>query len=104
MDRKRLRKLRREMETLRRSQPKAMTLVSFARRLGRKKVNRGKEPTYESAHFPDAWPLTIPMHRGRDLPPGTRDSILDQLDAGDLLLWDERLAMTERMNGNGSNE
>jgi hypothetical protein len=101
MDQKRLRKLRREMEGLRRSQPKAMTLVSFARKLGRKKVSRGKEPTYESEEFLDSWPLTIPIHKGRDLAPGTRDSILDQLD-DDLQRWEERLMAEKHMNGDGS--
>jgi hypothetical protein len=101
MDRKKLAKLRREMEALRRSQPKAAALVSFARKLGRKKVNRGKEPTYESEEFLDLSALTIPMHKGRDIPPGTRDSILDQLDE-DLLRWDERLMTIKQTNGDGS--
>jgi len=35
-------------------------------------------------------PLSIPHHGGRDLAPGTRNSILNVLEA-DVLAWEERL-------------
>jgi hypothetical protein len=90
MRKAKLRKLRRQADSYRDSQPKAAALVSLAIGLGRKKVTRGKEPTYESAEFPKLRPLSIPMHKGRDLPLGTKNSILSQLD-DDFLAWDERL-------------
>lgn len=96
----RLRNLYRRIETCRRSQPKAKDLVAIARALGRKKADRGKEPTYESTEFPELRPLSIPMHKGRDLPPGTRNSILSQLDE-DVTAWEERLSRQERINGDG---
>ncbi len=43
------------------------------------------------AHLP---PLAIPHHGGRDLAPGTRDSILDQLE-DDVHEWDVKLADDE---------
>jgi hypothetical protein len=89
MNRKKLNKLWREMASLRRSPQKAVDVENFARRLGRKKVQRGKEPTWES-ELGELSVLSIPHHGGRDLAPGTKNSILDQLE-DDLLAWEERL-------------
>jgi hypothetical protein len=86
----RLAKLKRELATLRRSQAKAADLESLARRLGRRKIKRGKEPTWESTEFPHHYPLSIPHHGGRDIPLGTRRNILDQLEK-DLFAWEIRL-------------
>src|SRR5688572_1438878 len=63
MDRKRLTKLRRDLEALRGSQPKAKVLQSLAKKFGRKPVKRGKEPMYESVPFPHLRPLSIPNHK-----------------------------------------
>jgi hypothetical protein len=39
-------------------------------------------------------PLSIPDHSGRDLAPGTKKSILNQLE-DDVLAWDEALPKVE---------
>ena len=101
MNRKKWNKIRRQLDACGKGQPKAAELVRLARALGRTKHNRGKEPTYESDDFPDLSPLTIPMHKGRDLATGTRDSILAQLD-DDLTRWDETLTKREQANGQGN--
>jgi hypothetical protein len=98
MTRRKLQRLRQQIASLRRSQPKARVLIALAKALGRMEEDRGKEPTYCSEEFQDLSPLTIPMHKGRDLPPGTRDSILNQLDE-DVDAWDQRLFERERTNG-----
>ena len=53
--------------------------------LGRRQDRRGKEHDELSVY-----PLSIPHHGGRDLAPGTRNSILNVLEA-DVLAWEERL-------------
>jgi len=80
MDQRRLERLRRELEQLRRRPRsiKASELVSLAKRLGRARVKRGKEPTYERSGG-EGFPLTIPSHPGT-LAVGTACSILDQLE------------------------
>ncbi len=100
MDRKSLAKFRRELEVLRNSQPKATSLQRFAQRVGRSKENRGKHPMYGSEAFPHLRPLSIPNHKGRDLPLGTKNSILNQLEE-DLDAWDA--ALSRQGHGNGGN-
>ena len=78
MNRKKLNKLRRTIEGLRRQSPKALEIQKVARQLGRKKVKRGKEPVWESLEFQNLRPLSIPDHGGRDLTPGVSRSILNQ--------------------------
>jgi hypothetical protein len=90
MTRRKLRKLRAEVDALRVGQANARTLIALARKLGRKPFKRGKEPTYESVVSPQLRPLTIPKHGGRDLSPGTKDSILDALD-DDFCYWELQL-------------
>jgi hypothetical protein len=90
MTRRKLDKLKRELAELRRSPQKAIALQSLARRLGRKPVKRGKEPMWESEAFGELFVLAIPDHGGRDLPRGTRNSILDQLEE-DIIAWEARL-------------
>jgi HicA toxin of bacterial toxin-antitoxin, len=92
MDRRRLKRIRQEAESLRSAQAKARELERLAARLGRKKVVRGKHPMYESGAFPHLRPLSIPNHKGRDMPPGTKNSILNQLE-DDLDAWDEALSL-----------
>jgi hypothetical protein len=46
---------------------------------------------WENKNFGHLYALSIPHHAGKDLPVGTRNSILDQLD-GDLMAWDEWLS------------
>ena len=57
--------------------------------LGRRQDRRGKEPTWVHDELP-VYPLSIPHHGGRDLATGTRNSILNVLEA-DVLAWEERL-------------
>ncbi|MBV9636642.1 MAG: type II toxin-antitoxin system HicA family toxin [Methylobacteriaceae bacterium] len=57
-------------------------------------VKRGKEPMWESAEFDELYVLAIPRHGNRDLAPGTKKSILDQLE-DDVLAWEERLGDDE---------
>lgn len=90
MDRKKLEKLRIELEDLRRGRHKARAFQQLAGALGRKKVKRGKEPMWESQPFPDLFPLAIPDHGGADIPIGTQKSILGNLE-GDIERWDELL-------------
>lgn len=97
MDCKGVEKLRREVAALRRSQPKAKELEALAKKLGRRSVNRGKEPTFVSDEFPHLRPLAIPSHKGRDLATGTKNAILNQLE-DDLIAWDKRISEEERRN------
>jgi hypothetical protein len=86
---------------MRHSQPKAKELQALAERLGRKTINRGKEPMYANETFPHLRPLSIPSHKGRDMPTGTKNSILNQLEE-DLDAWEETLSKRERGNGGGA--
>ena len=89
MNRRALDKLKRELLSQRRSQKKARDLESLARRLGRKNVG-GTHPMWVSTVFPSLRPLSIPHHGGKDIPAGTRNSILDQLD-DDIAAWEEEI-------------
>ncbi len=71
---------------MRRSPQKASALESMAKRLGRKRVKRGKEPTWEHTEL-SGFPLSIPHHGNRDLPPGTRNSILNVFE-DDVAAWE----------------
>ena len=44
---------------------------------------------WESQEFLNLPPLSIPDHSGRDLAPGTKASILDQLEE-DILAWEDK--------------
>ncbi len=79
MNPKKLAKLRREIEGLRRKGGiKGRELRRIAQAVGRKLGQRGKEPTWVSEQFPDR-PLSIPGHPG-DLNRNTAGAILDQLE------------------------
>lgn len=90
MTRNKLAKIKQDLAALRRAQAKASDIQSLAKRLGRKKKNRGKEPTYESEVLPHLYPLTIPHHGGKDLAPGTKRSILDRIEE-DVFAWELKL-------------
>ena len=90
MNQRKLAKLRRELEALRRGAHKAREFESLARRLGQERVKRGKEPMWESKVFDELYVLAIPHHGGRDLSPGVRHSVLAQLE-DDIFAWEERL-------------
>ena len=103
MDRKKLGTICRDIERMRRSQPKAVQLQRLARRFERREASRGKHPIYVSDAFPNLRPLSIPNHKGRDLPEGTKRSILDQLEAEDVEAWSNLLDDLEGTNGNRRN-
>jgi hypothetical protein len=97
MHRKKLDKAKQLLTQLRRSPQKARDLEVLARLLGRKRVKRGKEPTWESTELA-VYPLSIPHHGGRDIPIGTKNSILDQLE-DDILTWEEMLELEDDNEG-----
>jgi hypothetical protein len=81
MDLKKIQKLRSQIEGLRgRGGIKSDEIESLARRLGRRRAKKGKEPTYVSEVFPDLRPVSIPSHP-RDLNRFTAGGILDQLES-----------------------
>lgn len=92
MKRKKLEELRRELIRCRASQQKPRDLEAIAKRLGRKKQKgkNTKHPMWVSQEFDYLRPLSIPHHGGKDLPGGTRNSILDQLEE-DVLAWEQQL-------------
>lgn len=92
MNCKKLDKLKRELLQMRLSPQKAENIASLAKRLGRRKAKRGKEPVYESIEFNDLFPVSIPHHGGKDIPIGTRNSILNQLE-DDIHAWEFKLEL-----------
>lgn len=75
---------------MRRASVNARALEGIAKQLGRREDNtRGKEPVWVNPEL-GVFPLSIPRHGGRDIPVGTKNSILDQLEE-DILAWEERL-------------
>jgi hypothetical protein len=91
MNRNRLRKIEREVLELNHSPrgKKAEVFIRIALKLGRVRVNRGKEPTYERNADPVfRFPLTIPNHPG-DIKIGTARKIIDALlnDVDEWKLW-----------------
>ena len=101
MKQRKLAKLWKNLAALRRGTHKAREFESLARRLGRELVDRGKHPMWESTVFDELDALSIPRHGGKDIPPGTKKSILNQLE-DDLLAWEERLGKKE--NGSESED
>lgn len=93
MDRKTLDKLRAELEGMKGNPQKPGDVAALAEKLGRKRVKRGGEPTFESGF--DIPVLTIPMHGSRDLKRGTQRSILIQLE-DDFIAWEQKLDYDER--------
>lgn len=57
---------------------------------------------WENEHFPELPALSIPDHGKKDLAPGVRNSILNQLE-DDVLAWDERLSSEEHENKGRNN-
>jgi hypothetical protein len=94
MDRRKLEKLRFEFEAMKGSPQKGSDIASLAQRLGRKRVNRGKEPSFESDF--DIPVLTIPMHGSKDLKRGTQKNILMQLE-DDFIAWEQKFDNDDRL-------
>ncbi len=93
-----LERIRRDLAALRRGMHKARKFENLAGRLGRQRVDRGKHPMWESAVFDELDALSIPRHGGKDIPKGTKGSILNQLE-DDIHAWEERLLRKENSNG-----
>src|ERR1700727_314649 len=96
MSRRKVGRLRRELEALRAGKYSLKTseLVNFAGRVGRTRdLTRGKEPTYKNFRFPSLNPLSIPGHP--TINPFTANSILDVLES-DLDRWDDWLEEEEK--------
>ena len=91
MNRKALEKLRAELEAMRGVPQRGV--ASLAERLGRKRVKRGGEPTFESDF--DIPVITIPMHGSKTLKKGTQGSILIQLE-DDFIAWEQKFDHDER--------
>lgn len=102
-DRRRLEKLRSDIASARRSSKRAADLEALAKQLGRSKVKRGKEPTWESDEFVGLVPISIPHHGGKDIARGTKNSILDQLE-DDLIAWEEYLDEQDDTSDNANDE
>jgi hypothetical protein len=72
--------------------------ISIAKKLGREKDKRGKEPTYTRKHNPKlSPPLSIPKHSG-DMKIGTAQSIIDAL-LSDVDEWEIYLNELESKSG-----
>jgi len=88
MNPKQLRRCEQRLAKLRRSVPSAKQLEGLATSLGRKRVKRGKEPTWESMAFPNLRPVSIPRHSF--LSRFTAGNILSQLEE-DIFRYKEML-------------
>jgi hypothetical protein len=89
MDRRKLDKLRKQVEELRKKGGiKSSELESLARALGRVPFKRGKEPTWVNKTFLGLRPLSIPHHGSKDLNRITANLILDQLEQ-DIEIFEE---------------
>ena len=74
-------------------------MQELASALGRTRfTGRGKEPTWINEQLPHLRPISIPDHGGgRDLKPGTKKSILTQLQQ-DLDAWAEKFETSQTEN------
>lgn len=88
MNFKKLAKIQVQLSQARRSPQKARDLERLAKQLGRSLVDRGKEPTWESADFPHLRPLSIPHHGSKDVSPFVLKNVLNQLEL-DISAWAE---------------
>lgn len=81
MEATKLKRLKRKLASLRTAvcNLRSRQIVRFAESLGRKRDNRGSEPTYINEMLPGSRPLTIPNHPGA-LNKFTAGNILDQLE------------------------
>jgi len=90
MTRTKLEKIKLWIARCRRKPNNHRELEAILLKLERKRVKRGKEPTYESVAFPDANMITVPDHPGRDIRPGTAANILNQCEE-DVFRFQEQL-------------
>lgn len=93
MNPRKLNKIKQKIDGFRnRGGVKSSELESLAKRLGRDKSDRGKEPTWVNKQFPYLRPLSIPHHGSSDLHKFTARGILDQLEE-DIEKWEEVLEL-----------
>jgi hypothetical protein len=96
MDAKKLARIRDDLEAARRKPQTQGDLARLAARLGRTPwKGKSKHPLWVTS-LPGSRPLSIPCGKRRDLPPGTKKSVLDQLE-GDLEALE--MMLQERTNG-----
>jgi hypothetical protein len=104
MDAGKLEKIRREINAARRKAVTARDLLRIASALGRSEfTGRGKEPTFVSKPFPLARPISIPKHGNKNLKPGTKKNILNDLE-NDWLRHKEQLDKKRESDITESNE
>jgi hypothetical protein len=95
MDPKKVRKLREELESLRRrGGVKSGELESLAARLGRRRAVRGSEPNWVNDLSRSSRPVSIPHHGNSDLNRFTARGILNQLEE-DLEKYEELLSQRQ---------
>src|SRR5215470_7626978 len=85
-----LEKIRQMILACRRKINKHRDLEQIVLALERRRVKRGKEPTYESIAFPNVNAITIPDHAGRTVKKGTAATILNQCQE-DVYRFEEKL-------------
>lgn len=100
MDRKKLDSIRLEAEGMRHRMVKSSEMQALAKQLGRRPVNRGKHPTWESEMFTGLRALSIPDHGRQDLSKTVRTCALKLLEQ-DITAWDAWLDQNEGGNGHG---
>jgi hypothetical protein len=104
MDDRKLAKIRREIDSARQKGVTARDLIRIATALGRREFGgRGKEPTFISTPFPHARPISIPKHGNKNLKPGTKKNILNDLE-NDWLRHMEKLDKDRASDITESNE
>jgi len=91
---KRLAKLKRELTALARASVTARDMEQIASALGRQKVKRGKEPTWEQTELENRPPLAIPHHGSANLSPGVKSATIAVLSR-DVECWEEKLSFDE---------
>ncbi len=98
MNRNKLRKIKDELIAARKTPQRARDLESLAASLGRKLVNRGKHPIWESTVFKIP-PVPIPHHgKPPEVSKAVRNGVLDALWR-DYEEWKNRLEEGEEEDG-----
>lgn len=97
MDAKKLARIRDDIAAASRKPQTQGDLAALAARLERfaRKGGKGKHPTWMT-HLPGCHPLSIPDGKRRDLPTGTKNNVLNQLE-GDVEAWE--MILEEQGNG-----
>jgi hypothetical protein len=96
MDAKKLSRIRDDIAAAQRKPQTQGDLADLAGRLGRTpRKGKSKHPLWVTS-LPGCGPLSIPCGKRRDLPTGTKKSVLDQLE-GDLEVWE--MILQEQANG-----